>query len=106
MMEKLQQKARNKKIWASLDETTDASKRSIANFVFGVLDDDDQRQNCYLVNLAVFEACNASTIAEFSIAVYPNGLYIFLYCSKCLPSLHSIAILAYKVTYLYFVIYK
>lgn len=47
MMEKLQQKAKNKKIWVSMDETTDTSKRSIANFVFGILDDENERQKSY-----------------------------------------------------------
>lgn len=77
MMEKLQQKAKNKKIWVSMDETTDTSKRSIANFVFGILDDENERQKSYLVNLAVLEGCNASAIAAFFTdslhLLYPNG---------------------------------
>lgn len=83
MLEKLQQKAKNKKIWVSLDETTDTSKRSIANFVFGILDDENEHQNCYLLNVAVLQACNASSIAAFFMdslrLLYPNGMLCIEY---------------------------
>lgn len=76
---KLQAKAKNKKIWVSLDETTDTEKRSIANFVFGILDDEKERNNCYLVNIAELQNCDATAIATFFTdslhLLYPNGIH-------------------------------
>lgn len=78
LLKRLQTKAKNRKIWVSLDETTDKQKRSIANFVFGILDDEKERNNCYLVNLAVMAKGDAPSIAAFFTdslrLLYPTGI--------------------------------
>lgn len=50
-IEDLRAKANNKCIWVSIDETTDSENRMIANFVFGLMEDVDEkspkRGKCY-----------------------------------------------------------
>lgn len=79
-LEVLREKAENNYIWASVDETTDAEGRFVANFIFGILDDADdsrERGKCYLLNMAVLEKTNASTIGAFFFdslsLLWPNG---------------------------------
>lgn len=76
-LDKLQCKAKDKYIWVSLDETTDSEQRSIANFVFGILGDDEEIGKSYLLNLFHLQKCDSSTIAAFyndSLSLlYPNG---------------------------------
>lgn len=69
----LRAKACNKYIWTSLDETTDANQRYVANFAFGILDDSEEERNkCYLLNISELKEVNASTIAAF----YADSLHI------------------------------
>lgn len=79
LLTQLQAKVLNRKIWVSLDETTDKQKRSIANFVFGILDDENERNKCYLANLAVMEKGDAPAVAAFFTdslrLLYPNGKF-------------------------------
>lgn len=51
IIENIRSKAAGKHIWVSLDETTDAEQRKIANFIFGMLDDDNERGKSYLVHV-------------------------------------------------------
>lgn len=55
-MQNLKLKAENKYIWTSIDETTDSEGRMVANFIFGILDNDEkshERENL-LVNSKQF----------------------------------------------------
>lgn len=63
-IKELQIKGFNKKIWVSLDETTDSEKRMVANFVFGILDE-TEKEKSYLLNLAHVERANSSSMAAF-----------------------------------------
>ncbi|KAK3895823.1 hypothetical protein Pcinc_000438 [Petrolisthes cinctipes] len=64
-MEIIRRKACGKKIWVSLDETTDVEQRCIVNLVFGVLGDETERGKYYLVNVGVLSKVNHSTVAGF-----------------------------------------
>lgn len=61
----LQRKAAGKKLWVSLDETTDAEQRYVACFVFGILGVEDEQGKCYLGNVAELQSVNHSTVAAF-----------------------------------------
>lgn len=91
MIEKLRAKAAGKRIWITLDETTDKEQRMVANFVFGILDDENERGKSYLFNAAVLERTNANTIATFFtdslMLLWPSGnlfipvtLYTYFLC--------------------------
>lgn len=64
-IEKLKQRAAGKYIWVSLDESTDCEQRFVANFVFGILGEEQERGRSYLFASAVLDATNSSTIAKF-----------------------------------------
>lgn len=52
----LRAKAKDRYIWVSIDETTDAKNRMVANFVFGFMDLDEshpEHGKCYLLDMAV-----------------------------------------------------
>lgn len=75
---KLREKANEKYIWVSLDETTDCSGRAVANFVFGLMNGgDSERGQSYLLEAKALEATNANTIAAFFNdcvqILFPNG---------------------------------
>lgn len=79
-IENLREKAKDKYIWVSIDETTDVDQRMVSNFIFGILDSDEnstEHGKCYLLNMAVVEAANASTMAAFFnnslLLLWPNG---------------------------------
>lgn len=80
MIEKLRSKAAGKRIWVSLDETTDVEQRMVANFVFGILDDESERGKSYLLNVMQLEKVNANTIATFFtdslLLLWPTGKFI------------------------------
>ena len=57
--------AAGKKLWVSLDETTDIEQRYIVCFVFRVLGVYEEKTKCYLANLEILESVNHSTIAGF-----------------------------------------
>lgn len=83
-MASLREKAKNKNIWVSIDETTDVEQRLVVNFIFGILDGDEnnpEREKCYLLNMDVVEKANASSMAKFFndslLLLWPDGLYIF-----------------------------
>lgn len=63
----------------TLGETTDVEQRMIANFVFGILGDENERGKSYLLNLAQLEKSNANTIAAFStdslLLLWPKGKF-------------------------------
>lgn len=78
-MRKLREKADGRKIWVSVDETTDVEMRMVANFVFGILDDEAERGKSYLLNMAELDQTNANTIAVFfneSLSLlWPKGMF-------------------------------
>lgn len=67
----LQRKAANNNIWVSMDETTDSEHRLVANFVFGILDEEEKGKS-YLLNMDHIPKANASTMAAF----FTNSLQI------------------------------
>lgn len=75
-LKELQAKAQSKKIWVSMDETTDSEQRMVANFVFGLLEENGEGKS-YLLNMAHIERSNASTMAAFFTdslhILWPNG---------------------------------
>lgn len=80
-MKMLREKARGKHIWVSIDESTDVEQRYVVNFIFGILDGDEnspERGKCYLLDMAVVENVNASTMAAFFndclLLLWPNGV--------------------------------
>lgn len=62
---KMKQIANGKHIWASIDESTDSEDRFVANFVFGIMGDERERDRCYLFASKVLTNVNSSTIATF-----------------------------------------
>lgn len=85
-LSQMQAKAKNKYLWVSLDETTDCAQRYVANFIFGILGDADERDKSYLLTLASLEKVNNSTIATFFndalLLLYPEGN------SKCIAGIN------------------
>ena len=61
----LRKKVDGKKLWISVDETSDCEQRHVSCFVFGILGDEEERNKCYLGNMAQLESVNHSTIAAF-----------------------------------------
>lgn len=55
--------AAGKYIWVSVDESTDCDQRYVANFVFGVLNVEEERGRSYLFSSAGLNAVNKSIIA-------------------------------------------
>lgn len=79
-METLREKAKDKYIWVSLDETTDSKQRMVANFVFGIMDSDEnssERGKSYLLNMTTVDAANANNMAKFFndslLLLWPKG---------------------------------
>lgn len=79
-LEKLREKAKNRYIWVSLDETTDSKQQMVANFVFGIMESDEnhpERGKCYLLNMAIVDAANANNMAKFFndslLLLWPKG---------------------------------
>lgn len=68
-IETLRDKAANKCIWASIDETTDSEQRLVVNFVFGLMEGVDEnsseRGKCYLLNMTEVDSSCASNMAAF-----------------------------------------
>lgn len=53
-------------LYGSVDETTDASGRYIANFIVGILSSDEEKsKETFLLNTACLEKTNHATIAKF-----------------------------------------
>lgn len=76
-IEKMRAKAKGKHIWVSLDETTDVEQRLIANFVFGILDDESERGRSCLLEIQELESHDSNSIATFFndclLLLYPEG---------------------------------
>lgn len=85
-IETLRDKAANKYIWASIDETTDSEQRLVVNFVFGLMEGVDEnspeRGKCYLLNMAEVDSSCASNMAAFfndSLSLlWPQGEFNFM----------------------------
>lgn len=65
----LRAKVANKRIWVSVDETTDSEQRLVGNFVFGLMEgieeDSDERGKCYLLNVGILPSSDANSISVF-----------------------------------------
>lgn len=84
-IENLRQKAENKHIWVSIDETTDAEQRMVANFVFGLMEGVEDESSpehgkCYLLNMVEVDAANANNMAAF----FNDSLALLWPQSKCI----------------------
>lgn len=79
-IQKLQHKAENKQIWLSISETIDSEQQLVANFVFGLMEEDEKGKS-YLLNMARLERANASSLAAFinnSLQIlWPDGKLLF-----------------------------
>jgi len=64
-MSKIKEKVVGRKLWVSIDETTDSCGRKIANCVVGILSENMKECNSYLINTSVLCSTNANTIAKF-----------------------------------------
>lgn len=82
-IKRLREKAAGKFIWVTVDETTDCENRMVANFVFGILDENADGKS-YLFNVELMEATNKNTMAVFfnnsMNLLYPNGKTKFACC--------------------------
>ena len=58
------------KVWRSVDETTDAKGRQIANAIVGTLQPDKESQ-IFLINTQQLERTNSTTVSQFKIS---NGI--------------------------------
>lgn len=90
-MDKIREKISNKKIWVSIDETTNAEGRFIANVIVGTLD-----ENCaddiFLLNSNELEKANHSTVSNLfdgSMSIlWPAGIQhdnVLLFLSDAAP---------------------
>lgn len=75
--------AKDKYIWVSLDETTDLKQQMVVNFVFGIMESDEnhtERGKCYLLNMAVVDAANGNNMAKFFndslLVLWPEGKFL------------------------------
>ena len=73
VMDKIKQKLVGRKLWVSIDETTDSCGRGVANCVVGVLSPNVEECKSYLINTATLESTNSNTIAQF----FDDSLNIF-----------------------------
>uniref|UniRef100_A0A2S2Q5L2 CGG triplet repeat-binding protein 1 n=1 Tax=Sipha flava TaxID=143950 RepID=A0A2S2Q5L2_9HEMI len=103
MMEKIRQRVFDRKIWVSLDETTDAEGRYIANVIIGSLEEDTAGP-IFLLNTEALEKTNHSTVSKLfdkSLSIlWPDGIrhdnvLLFLsdaapYMVKCGKSLNAL----------------
>lgn len=64
-IDKMKERAAGKYLWVSLDETTDCEQRFVANLVFGVLGEEEERGRSYLFASKVLTVTNSTTIAQF-----------------------------------------
>jgi len=81
----------SKKIWVSIDESTDTSGRFIANVVIGTLEF-DQSGKIFLLTTEILEKANHSTIAKLfdksMFILWPNGIRhddVLLFLSDAAP---------------------
>lgn len=64
-VEKMKERAAGNYIWVSMDECTDCEQRFVANFVFGVLGVEKERDRSYLFASKVLTVTNSTTVAQF-----------------------------------------
>lgn len=92
ILDKVRDKARNKKIWVSLDETADVEQRCVVNFVFGILGEEEERTKSYVVTLKTLQNVNSSSIAAFFNdtlnLLWPSGILyenVLVVCTDAAP---------------------
>lgn len=64
-MRNIRQKLNGKNIWISIDETTDAAGRYVANAIVGTLESDATESSIFLLNVDFLEKTNSTTVARF-----------------------------------------
>ena len=64
-MDKIKEKLTRRKLWVSIDETTDSCGRAIVNCVVDTLSSDPEECKSYLINTCVLDTTNSNTIAQF-----------------------------------------
>jgi hypothetical protein len=69
-LETIRMKAAGKRIWVSIDESTDCEQRMVVNVVFGILCEENEIGKTYFLNAELADKVNASTIA----AIFNNSL--------------------------------
>ena len=57
-MKHLRGKANGRKLWVSIDESTDVEQRYVACFVFGILGVEEERRKYYLSNVSALAKVN------------------------------------------------
>ena len=64
-VDNIRKNIKNRSLWLSIDETTDAAGRHVANVIIGILDVDDViSKQKFLLNIAVLDSANHFTIAR------------------------------------------
>lgn len=64
-IDNIKNSVKNHFLWISIDETTDATGRYVANVIIGILDSEElNAKRKYLLNTAVLHKANHSTIAR------------------------------------------
>ena len=61
----IKNKIKGKKVWVSIDETTDACGRYTGHFIIGILSNIKEECQSFLINTQNFEVTNSTTIARF-----------------------------------------
>jgi len=64
-LDSIQNKIRYRKVWVSIDETTDVCGRSVAHFIIGILSTDKDECKSFLINTKHLQVANSTNIARF-----------------------------------------
>ena len=66
VLDSIQNEIRYRKVWVSIDETTDVCDRSVAHFIIGILSKDKDECKSFLINTEHLQVANSTNIARFS----------------------------------------
>ena len=109
---KIRNSVRDSNIWISVDESTDATGRYVANFIVGVLSvEKEESRNCFLLHSDALEKSDHSSIAKFVInslnILWPDELHynrVLLFVSDAaaymLKAVRGLAVLFPKMRHL------
>jgi len=64
-MDKIKEKFTGRKLWVSINKTTNSCGRAIVNCVVGTLSPDPEECKSYLINTGVLDTTNSNAIAQF-----------------------------------------
>ena len=79
-MNSIRQKLINQKIWVSIDETTDAVDRYVANVVIGILPESEEIESSFLFHDEFLEKTNSTTITR----LFDDSIKLSLRLKICL----------------------